>query len=422
MAGVTGNLRYFKPHPLYFASGEGSKMTDIDGNEYIDCFLCNGPLQLGHKPAEVLEAIRKYQDTGLLVVNPTVATEAAERLVEMIPCAERVRFLNTGTEAVMIAIRVARAYTGRTKIIKFFGHYHGQSDQFLVGLGNTTKPLGHGVPDSIIKDTLPLPYGGIDTLKAALTENEIAAVILDPVMHNGGLWAEQSEYLAAVRTLTIEHGTVLIFDEVITGFRLAAGGAQEFFGVTPDLATFGKALSAGEKVGAVVGREEVMAVLDPRRDRDLPGIFQSGTSNDGTSALAAAIGAMDQYKVLAKVGGYDRLAALAARLADGLRDIFASHNMPRHINQLGPMIQMFLTDVENPSFENFSQVNMQPLAMFTMALLAEGVLFALPGSTHVYLSFAHTDEDIDAILRSADKVLGRYDFACLVEAGKSRGR
>ena len=147
----------------------------------------------------------------------------------------------------MIAIRVARAYTGRTKIIKFFGHYHGQSDQFLVGLGNTTKPLGHGVPDSIIKDTLPLPYGGIDTLKAALTENEIAAVILDPVMHNGGLWAEQSEYLAAVRTLTIEHGTVLILMKSLPVFVWQQVAHRKFFGVTPDLATFGKALSAGEK-------------------------------------------------------------------------------------------------------------------------------------------------------------------------------
>ena len=415
VAGVTGNLRFFKPYPLYFSKGQGARVTDIDGNNYIDCFLCNGPLQLGHRPDRVLQSIRQHESMGALLVNPMLATEVAERLIDIIPCAERVRFVTSGTEAVMTAIRCARAATGRNKIIKFLGHYHGQSDQFLVGMGHAPVTVGDGIPKSSIADTILLPYGDVDAVRQVLQQDDdIAAILLDPAMHAGGLWGSQKEYLDNVRTLTKEHGVLLIFDEVITGFRLALGGAQQLYDVKPDIATFAKALCAGEKLGAIVGSKEVMDVLDPRRGRGQPGIFQSGTTNDGTDALAATLAAVDEYVRIDAEGGFTQLTELTEKLVQGMSDIFRSYNVPCHINQLGPMLQMFLCNQDDPGFKSFSSADARPLYLFTMALLSEGVLFALPGSTHVYISFCHTEEDVETILDGARKVLERYDFSCLV--------
>ncbi len=420
VAGVTGNLRFFKPYPLYFSGGQGSRVTDIDGNQYIDCFLCNGPLQLGHRPEKVLESIRKHESTGALVVNPMLATEVAERLIELIPCADRVRFVSSGTEAVMTAIRCARGATGRNKIIKFLGHYHGQSDQFLVGLGPAPTTVGDGIPQSSIADTVLLPYGSIEALEQALgQDNDVAAVLLDPAMHAGGLWGSQKKYLDEVRELTKRHGVLLIFDEVITGFRLALGGAQQLYDVMPDLSTFAKALCAGEKLGAIVGSREIMDVLDPRRGREQPGIFQSGTTNDGTDALAATLAALDEYVRIDAEGGFARLTDLTAKLVAGMGEIFHAYDVPCHINQLGPMLQLFLSAQDDPSFASYRGMDGRPLFLFTLALLSEGVLFALPGSAHVYISFCHSEDDIEKILQSTKNVLDRYDFSCLVRNART---
>jgi glutamate-1-semialdehyde 2,1-aminomutase len=416
VAGVTGNLRFFKPYPLYFSSGQGSRITDIDGNEYIDCFLCNGPMQLGHRPDRILESIREYESMGSLLVNPMLATEVAERLIDIIPCAEQVRFVNSGTEAVMTAIRCARAVTGRSRVIKFLGHYHGQSDQFLVGLGHAPITVGDGIPEASIADTALLPYGDVDALAQFLEqEDDVAAVLLDPAMHAGGLWGSQKTYLNEVRELTQKHDVLLIFDEVITGFRVALGGAQQLYNVTPDLATFAKALCVGEKLGAIAGRKEIMDVLDPRRGRGQPGIFQSGTTNDGTNALAATLAALEEYVKIDARDGFTQLANLTKKLADGMRELFSTYRVPCHINQLGPMLQMFLAQKDDPSFESYSGIDGRPLYLFTLALLSENVLFALPGSTHVYISFCHSDEDIEVILQGTENVLEQYDFNCLVK-------
>ena len=415
VAGVTGNLRFFKPYPLYFSGGQGSLIFDVDDNEYIDCFLCNGPLQLGHRPKKLLESIQRHESTGALVVNPMLATEVAERLIEIIPSAERVRFVSSGTEAVMTAIRCARGATGKNKIVKFHGHYHGQSDQFLVGLGASSSTVGDGIPQSSIADTLLLPYGDANKLEHTLKQqNDIAAVLLDPAMHAGGLWGSQRKYLNDVRELTLKHGVLLIFDEVITGFRLALGGAQELYDVTPDLSTFAKALCAGEKLGAIVGRKDVMDVLDPRRRRGQAAIFQSGTTNDGTDALAATIAALDEYVRINNENGFNQLTILTKELVNGLRELFKSYNVPCQINQLGPMLQLFLTDQDNLDFEISSNIDARPLYLFTLALLSEGVLFSLPGSSHVYISFCHNKDDVRKILQSTKNVLNRYDFSVLV--------
>ena len=419
VGGTTGNLRHFPPYPLYFATGDGSRMTDVDGHAYIDCFLCNGPLLLGHRHPRIVQALQQHAGVGSIVVNPELAVLAAEAVQRAVPCAERVRFLNSGTEAVLAAVRVARAATGKSKIVKFLGHYHGQDDQFLVGLEPAPVAFGAGIPGESFANTLSLRYGDIDALSAVLDRNtDVAAVILDPAMHSGGLWGSSTAYLRAVRDLTARHGVILIFDEVITGFRLAAGGAQALHRVTPDLATFAKALGAGEKLAALAGRESILRCLDPNRPVGVPAVFQSGTGNDGTAALAAGTTAIDLYRANEQDGSYGRLNAIAGRLADGLRSAFSSRGVPFHANQLGPMLQLFLSDAP-PGFENFAGLPPGPLQLFYLALINEGVLLSLPTSNHIYLSFAHTDAEISTVLEKTARVLDRYDFREIALAATS---
>ena len=411
--GTTGNLRFFPPYPFYETGGRGARVTDLDGNEYIDCFLCNGPLLLGHNHPDVIAAIDGHSKTGPLVVNPPIIAEAAELVKETVPCAERVRFLNSGTEAVIMAARYARAFTGNNKIIKFYGHYHGQDDQFLTGLGPTDEPLGAGIPDGITANTLHVGYGDFAALEKTINEHQdIAAVILDPAMHAGGLWGSKRDFLQALRELTSKRNIVLIFDEVITGFRLSPGGGQAYYGVTPDLATLGKAVAAGEKLAAVAGREEIMRVVDPLAAAGTPRVFQSGTANDGTAAIAASIGAINAYRDLDADNRYGHLFATGERLAEGIRQAFRTRNIPCHVNQLGSMLQIFLS-AEEPAFENYIGLDPQVLSLFFLALINEGVILTLPTSGHIYLSFAHTHEDMDEIIRKVNLVLNKYDFSSL---------
>lgn len=417
--GTTGNLRHFRPYPLYFSSGSGSTVTDVDGNAYLDCFLCNGPLLLGHRHPAVVEAIRRHEPMGSLLVNPPIAVELAEQIQRYVPCAQRIRFLNSGTEAVLSAVRLARAFTGRHKIIKFLGHYHGQDDQFLVGLDPSGSALGNGIPPVAIANSVQVRYGDLDALTAALDGNpDVAAVILDPAMHAGGLWGSSTEYLRALRDLTAARRIVLIFDEVITGFRLSLGGAQAVHGVTPDLATYAKALGAGEKLAAVAGREDLMQALDPDRRSAGAAVFQSGTGNDGTGALAAGLAAVRSYHDLDVGGGYRLLIERTENLARGIRELFRRHGVPCHVNQLGPMMQLFFSDAE-PGFEAFSRIPAEPLELFYLAMINEGILLSLPTSNHIYFSFAHSEGDMARILERAAIVLERYDFRALIQAAKA---
>ncbi len=414
--GTTGNLRHFHPYPLYFSSGSGSTVTDVDGNAYVDCFLCNGPLLLGHRHPAVVEAIRQHEPMGSLLVNPPLAVELAELIQRYVPCAQRIRFLNSGTEAVLSAVRLARAFTGKHKIIKFLGHYHGQDDQFLVGLDPSGSALGSGIPPVATANSVQVAYGDLDALTAALDCNpDVAAVILDPAMHAGGLWGSSTGYLRALRDLTEARRIVLIFDEVITGFRLSIGGAQAVHGVMPDLATYAKALGAGEKLAAIAGREELMQALDPDRPSSRSAVFQSGTGNDGTTALAAGLAAVRSYHDLDVGGDYRVLSELTENLARGMRDLFRRHSVPCHVNQLGPMMQLFFSDAE-PGFEVFSRISTEPLALFYLAMINEGILLSLPASNHIYFSFAHSERDMAQVLEKAAIVLERYDFRALVRA------
>lgn len=413
VGGVSGTVRFFPPYPLYFLGGRGSSTTDIDGNDYIDCFLCGACLLLGHRSPVIMGAMEESSARGTLILNPRHSTETAELMQAMIPSAERVRFLNSGTEAVMSALRFARAFTGRAKIVKFLGTYHGMEDQMLVGLDGRGIRLGAGIPPGVVEDIVMIDFGDIDALRRELRGGEVAGVLVDPSMHHGGMWIAPTDYYHAVREATKQAGAVLIYDEVITGFRLAAGGGQEYFGVTPDLAVFGKAFSGGEKLGAVVGRADVMGVADPSGRSNGPFAFQSGTGNDSTIAQACALAAMGEYQRLGVSGGYDAIGRLALRLGEGLKAVFAARGIGCHFNQLGPIVRIFFTDGP-ANYDHCSRTNRKQLNLFHLALLTEGVL-TIPGSNDFFLSFTHSDADIDAIIAAAARVLERFDFASVME-------
>jgi glutamate-1-semialdehyde 2,1-aminomutase len=413
VGGVSGSVRFFQPYPAYFEGGRGSRVTDIDGHDYVDCFLCGACLLLGHRAPSLMEAISEAAARGSLILNPRHSTETAEMMQSLVPGAERVRFLNSGTEAVMSALRFARAFTGNPKIIKFLGTYHGMEDQMLVGLDGRANVLGAGIPPGAVEDIIMLRFGDEDALRAALAAGDVAAVLMDPSMHHGGLWVGDGSFHHAVRDMTRKAGVLLIFDEVIAGFRLAAGGGQQHFGVTADLAIFGKAFSAGEKLGAVTGRADVMGVADPSGRSRGPFAFQSGTGNDTTAAQLCAQAAMRDYARLEADGGYDRIAALARRLGDGLVASFAARGLALHANTLGPIVRIFLID-GMADYYRASVTNRKQLNLFHLALLTEGVL-TIPGSNDFFLSFAHSAADIDAIIAAAACALDRFDFASAIE-------
>lgn len=408
VTGVSGTVRYFSPYPLYFAEGAGPRATDIDGNTYIDCFLCGATLLLGHRPPGVEAEIRRHLDTGSLILNPRLATEVAEQLQRMSPAAERVRLVNSGTEAVMSAMRFARAFTGRSKIVKFHGTYHGMSDQVLLGLDGRGRRLGAGIPAETVSQTIGADFDDLDHVRSLLAQGDVAALLVDPSMHHAGLFVGTKDHYRALRDAAHDAGALLIFDEVISGFRIAAGGAQEFFDIVPDLAVYGKAFAAGEKLGGVVGRADVMAVADPARRSGGPFAFQSGTCSDSTSAQAAALAAMRTYEQLGAEGGYGAIGELARRLGNGLQEAFAEHGIACRFTQLGPIVRLFLTD--GPlDYAHCSRLDRRPIELFHLGLITEGIL-TIPGSNDFFLSFAHGQDEIDEIIAAARRVLATFDF------------
>jgi glutamate-1-semialdehyde 2,1-aminomutase len=408
IGGVSGTVRYFKPYPLYFAEGTGAHATDLDGNTYVDNFLCGACLLLGHRSPVIMEAISGTAQAGSLLLNPMLAIELAEALQQTIPSAERVRFLNSGTEAVTSALRFARAFTGREKIVKFLGTYHGQGDEMLAGLDPKGRRLGGGITAAAVSQTIMLPFGDMAALATALSGGEVAAVLVDPTMHHAGLWAGSPDTYGEIADLTHKAGALLIFDEVISGFRLAAGGGQEYFGVTPDLSIFGKALGAGEKIGAVVGRAEVMAVANPANRTGGPFAYQSGTGNDVRNSLAASLAAVTAYRGLGESGGYQQISALAVKLGEGLKAAFEARDIACHFNALGPMVRLFLT-AGPATYEHCAALDARVINLFHLALTTEGVL-TLPGSNDFFLSFAHTENDILEMIAAAGRVLDRFEF------------
>ncbi len=336
--GVSSPIRAFEPHPSFISRGEGGVICDVDGNDLIDLCLGYGPLILGHGHPAVFDSLMRQANQGMLFGAPSVPElELVEKLVKRVPCAEMVRLANSGTEATMHAIRLARAYTGREKVVKMSGGFHGAHDSMLVKPGSAAMDLcipgSPGVPAATVQSTILAEYNDLDMMSDILEEHEVAAVIMEPVMGNAGTILPEDGYLQGVRRLTEEYGTILIFDEVITGLRLAPGGAQEYYGVTPDLCTMGKAIGGGLPAGAVLGGKEIMSMVSPAGP-----VYMAGTFSGNPMTAAAGNAVMN----LLDADVYRSLGDKGAELASTLRDIIEDLGITGCVNQVGSMLQLFL--------------------------------------------------------------------------------
>jgi len=405
--GVSSNVKMEeRPQPLFFDRAEGSRLYDCDGNAYIDYTCGYGPVVLGHAYPPVVEALQAAAARGFLYGGQHEGEILlAERLVAAVPCIEMVRYNSTGSEAVAAAVRLARAYTRRTKIIRFAGHYHGWFDEELLAThpapdGDALPvPESAGQPVSSAAHVLVAPWNDVAALEAILAAHrgEVAAVLMEPIMCNSGVIMPEPGYLERVRALCTEHGTVLIFDEVITGFRVHLGGAQALLGVTPDLATFGKAMANGFPFSAVGGRREIMDLISSGS------VVHAGTFNGNPLGVAAALATIDE---LARDDGavFRRLNATGQRLMQGIREVAAGRGIPVLVQGPGPVFYMWFTD--RPAitgYQSSAQVNREPYARFAAAMLAGGVR-VIPGGRW-YVTSSHTDDDIDRTLKAVAAAL-----------------
>ena len=391
--GVSTGLRAsMKPHPIFFESGGGPYLTDVDGNTYTDYVLGWGPVILGHGHPGLTAAVAERLPRGATYGSGHMLEAiAAEAVLELIPGAERVLWTNTGSEADQIALRLSRAYTGRRRFVKFRGHYHGWSDSFLLGYRpDVNGELGLGSagqhPQSL-EDVELIDWGDLDALSSALESaaNDIAAVFLEPVLVNSGVIVAPDGFLAAVRELCDRTGTVLVFDEVITGFRIARGGAVERFGVTPDLVVLAKAIAAGYPLAAITGRAKII-------DQVTSGVVHAGTYNGNPIVLAAAVATLD---ALGEEGVYDDFERRGSRLAMGLQEAFEAHGVPATVNQIGPIVQV-IPSAGAEDFNAFMRADQSLYDRFIVEMLRRGQ-FILPGGRW-YISTAHSDDDIEATI------------------------
>jgi len=405
--GVNSPVRAFRAvggQPFFVQSAKGSRVTTVDGDELIDYVGTWGPAILGHAHPKIIAAVKAAADHGTSfgIPNPFEVTMA--RLIKsLVPGVDKVRMCNSGTEACMSAIRLARGFTKRDKFIKFDGCYHGHADCLLVKAGSGALTFGNpdsaGVPADTAKHTLVLPYNDVEALKACFAANrgEIAAVIIEPVPGNAGLYLPRPGYLEFLRQITAEQGTVLIFDEVMTGFRLAPGGAQERFGIRPDLSTFGKIIGGGLPVGAFGGRGDIMDCLAP-----LGPVYQAGTLSGNPLAMAAGITALEELRA---GSAYAQLEAKGAALEAGLRDAARSANIPVTFNRCGSMFCGYFTSDPVWNLADAMKADRERFKKFFHGMLAEGVYLAPSQFEAGFLSTAHTEPDIAATVSAAAKVL-----------------
>ncbi|ENP2379249.1 glutamate-1-semialdehyde 2,1-aminomutase [Staphylococcus pseudintermedius] len=406
--GVNSPVRAFKSvdtPAIFMSRGEGSRIYDIDGNEYIDYVLSWGPLILGHRDSKVIEAIHDVVERGTSFGASTLEeNRLAELVIERVPSIEKVRMVSSGTEATLDTLRLARGYTGKNKIIKFEGNYHGHSDSLLIKAGSGVATLGlpdsPGVPEGTAKNTITVPYNDLEAVKYAFEEfgDDIAAVIVEPVSGNMGVVPPINNFLQGLRDITKENDALLIFDEVMTGFRVGYNCAQGYFNVIPDLTCLGKVIGGGLPVGAFGGRKEIMDHIAPSGD-----IYQAGTLSGNPLAMTSG------YMTLSQLTpeSYDYFNELGDILEEGLTEIFAKHQVPLTVNRAGSMIGFFLN--EGP-VTNFKEANQSDLELFGQLYreLAEQGIFLPPSQFEgMFLSTAHTKEDIEKTLHAFDVALER---------------
>jgi glutamate-1-semialdehyde 2,1-aminomutase len=403
--GVNSPVRAFQAvgtNPIFISHARGSKIYDVDGNEYIDYVCSWGPLILGHAPPEVIQAVKEGLAKGTSYGAPTeLEIEMAKLICKAVPSIEEVRMVSSGTEATMSAIRLARGFTGRNKIIKFEGCYHGHVDSLLVeaGSGVTTLSLPGtpGVTPAAASDTISLPYNDLEAVKKVIKEQheEIAALILEPIAGNMGVIPPRPGFLEGVRRLTQQYGIILIFDEVITGFRVAYGGAQELYGVKPDLTCLGKIIGGGFPVGAFGGRRDVMQYIAP-----VGPVYQAGTLSGNPIAMVAGITTLN---ILAKPGIYNELDKKGAKLASGLKEAAAEVGVPAQFTRVGSLLCLFFTDKEVYDYRTVKTSDIQKYACYFRAMLEEGINLAPSQFEAAFISTAHSDEDIERTVAAARK-------------------
>src|SRR5690625_439618 len=403
--GVNSPVRAFQSvgmSPIFMESGKGSQIVDIDGNEYIDYVLSWGPLILGHADERVVEQLQSIAEKGTSFGAPTELENKLARLImERIPSIEMIRMVNSGTEATMSVLRLARGYTGRDIILKFAGNYHGHSDSLLIKAGSGVATLGlpdsPGVPESVAKSTITVPYNDIESVQAAFAQygEQIAGVIVEPVSGNMGVVPQQDGFLQGLRDITEKNGSLLIFDEVMTGFRVGYHSAQGHFGVTPDLTCLGKVIGGGLPVGAYGGKREVMENIAPAGS-----VYQAGTLSGNPLAMTAG------YETLASLdeSSYEAMNQKVDKLVAGYREAADKYDIPLEINRAGSMVGVFFTDQPVTDFETAQRSDVDRFAAYYRGMIEQGIFLPPSQFEGLFLSTAHTDEDIEQTIAAVHTV------------------
>ncbi len=405
--GVNSPVRAFKAvggSPIFIKKAKGSKIYDVDGNEYIDYVLSWGPMILGHTHPSVIKAIKTAADNGTSYGAPTpLEIEIAQMVIKAYPSIEKIRMVNSGTEATMSAIRVARGFTGRDKIIKFEGCYHGHADGLLVkaGSGATTfgVPDSPGVPKSYAKNTITLPFNDVKAFKEMVAKEwkSIACVIIEPVVGNIGCVLPKQGFLETLRKETQKHGIVLIFDEVMTGFRVSYGGAQAYYGITPDMTCLGKVIGGGLPVGAYGGKKEIMSQVAPEGP-----VYQAGTLSGNPLAMTAGI---ETLKIISKKDTYVKLEKMMQQLEEGLKDAAKKAGAKTKFYRAGTMFCSYFTNTEVVDYKTAKTSDTQKFSRFFMGMLNRGINLAPSQFEAGFISLAHTASDIDKTVSAAYKTM-----------------
>jgi glutamate-1-semialdehyde 2,1-aminomutase len=406
--GVNSPVRAFKSvkmDPIFMERGKGSKIYDIDGNEYIDYVLSWGPLIHGHANERVVNALKKVTELGTSFGAPTlIENKLAQLVIERVPSIEIVRMVSSGTEATMSALRLARGYTGRNKIIKFEGCYHGHGDSLLIKAGSGVATLGlpdsPGVPEGVARNTITVPYNDLESVKYAFEQygEDIAAIIVEPVAGNMGVVPPVPGFLEGLREITTQYGALLIFDEVMTGFRVDYHSAQGYFGITPDITCLGKVIGGGLPVGAYGGKAEIMEKIAPSGP-----IYQAGTLSGNPLAMTAG------YETLIQLTPetYEEFKRKADMLEKGLSEAAKKYDIPHTINRAGSMIGFFFTNENVTNYEKAKTSNLEFFAAYYREMAEQGIFLPPSQFEGMFLSTAHTDEDIEKTIQAAEKAFSK---------------
>ena len=404
--GVNSPVRAFqsvdKEYPIFIKSGNGSKLYDEDGNEYVDMIGSWGPMILGHNYPQVLEIVKKELENGTSFGLPTKKeVELAELVKSCFPSIEKLRLTTSGTEAAMASVRLARAFTGKNKIVKFEGCYHGHSDSLLVKAGSGLLTFAHqdsnGITEGVVKDTITLPFGDFEKLKETLeSEKDIACVIIEPIPANMGLIETKKEYLEKIREITEKEKVVLIFDEVISGFRISLGGAQEVFGITPDLTVLGKIIGGGYPVGGFGGKKEIMDLISP-----VGNVYHAGTLSGNPISVAAGIETISILKKNTEI--YENINTKTENLVNQINELIKKYSIPASVNHFGSLFTIFFSKEKVDTLEKAISSNDEFYSIYFDTMLKNGIIVPPSKYEAHFISYIHNNEDMEKFLTGTEK-------------------